>query len=378
MIGFRTTVAALGMMIAAAAAQAQTIYKVGSTPTGTPFTFLDAKSNTIQGMMVDVIEEIGKDAGFKVEIQPMQFSTLIAALTSGKIDIISAAMARAIGHDLRCGQLAIAALAPPHPGTPERLDAIDLAATEFDGLAQFAGRHAFAAADYRLIRQSGRSLGRPGKGLRDTAREAVEPGQAAPLRRNVRGRQAEILQAGHSGKPTRDLRPIGPDYPEPVSGEIDAASRPPHGIGLRQPLPPGFVIGEVASGQIRKAGLGPQMPAKTDRIARRALAPTRFIPPEHGDRPPPIRLDPIQPGAGMPSSRARKAPSIGPPPPNGISVKSLRSTPAREDSFSTSTNISETAMSRMACAVSSRGRPSFSARRPTAVRARPASIFNWP
>ncbi|KRE08086.1 ABC transporter substrate-binding protein [Bosea sp. Root670] len=92
MIGFRTTVAALAMMAAAATAQAQTVYKVGSTPTGTPFTFLDAKTNTIQGMMVDVIEEIGKDAGFKVEIQPMQFSTLIASLTSGKIDIISAAM----------------------------------------------------------------------------------------------------------------------------------------------------------------------------------------------------------------------------------------------------------------------------------------------
>lgn len=68
MIGFKTTVAALGMMLAAATAQAQTVYKVGSTPTGTPFTFLDAKTNTIQGMMVDVIEEIGKDAGFKVEI----------------------------------------------------------------------------------------------------------------------------------------------------------------------------------------------------------------------------------------------------------------------------------------------------------------------
>ncbi|AUX79588.1 ABC transporter substrate-binding protein [Sinorhizobium fredii] len=92
MINFRTALAVLAMTAAAAAAQAQTVYKVGSTPTGTPFTFLDAKTNTIQGLMVDVIEEIGKDAGFKVEIQPMQFSALIAALSSGKIDIISAAM----------------------------------------------------------------------------------------------------------------------------------------------------------------------------------------------------------------------------------------------------------------------------------------------
>lgn len=92
MIGLRTVLAALAMVATGASVQAQTVYKVGSTPTGTPFTFLDAKTNTIQGMMVDVIEEIGKDQGFKVEIQPMQFSALIAALTSGKIDIISAAM----------------------------------------------------------------------------------------------------------------------------------------------------------------------------------------------------------------------------------------------------------------------------------------------
>jgi polar amino acid transport system substrate-binding protein len=76
----------------AAPASAQTVLKVGSTPTGMPFTFLDTKTNSIQGMMVDMITAVGKDAGFSVQIEPMQFSTLIAALTSNKIDIISAAM----------------------------------------------------------------------------------------------------------------------------------------------------------------------------------------------------------------------------------------------------------------------------------------------
>ena len=57
-----------------------------------PFTFLDTKSNQIQGVMVDIITEIGKDAGFAVQVEPMQFSALIASLTSNKIDIISAAM----------------------------------------------------------------------------------------------------------------------------------------------------------------------------------------------------------------------------------------------------------------------------------------------
>ena len=73
-------------------AAAQQVLKVGSTPTGIPFTFLDTKTNTIQGVMVDLVTEVGKDAGFAVQIEPMQFSTLIPSLTSSKIDIIAAAM----------------------------------------------------------------------------------------------------------------------------------------------------------------------------------------------------------------------------------------------------------------------------------------------
>ena len=42
--------------------------------------------------MVDVIEAIGKEQGFGVEIQGIAFSALIPALTSGKIDIIAAAI----------------------------------------------------------------------------------------------------------------------------------------------------------------------------------------------------------------------------------------------------------------------------------------------
>src|SRR5881394_2488447 len=86
---------AIGAALVAASyapAQAQKVMKVGSTPTGIPFTFLDTKTNTIQGVMVDLVTEVGKDAGFQVQVEAMQFSTLIAALTSNKIDLISAAM----------------------------------------------------------------------------------------------------------------------------------------------------------------------------------------------------------------------------------------------------------------------------------------------
>src|SRR6266700_2561336 len=88
----QAAMAAVVVATAAMPASAQQVLKVGSTPTGVPFTFLDTKTNSIQGIMVDLITEVGKDAGFNVQIEPMQFSALVASLTSNKIDIISAAM----------------------------------------------------------------------------------------------------------------------------------------------------------------------------------------------------------------------------------------------------------------------------------------------
>src|SRR5438445_13695642 len=88
----RSLAIAAAVVGALAPAKAQQVLKVGSTPTGIPFTFLDTKSNSIQGVMVDLITEIGKDAGFQVQIEPMQFSALVPSLTSNKIDIIAAAM----------------------------------------------------------------------------------------------------------------------------------------------------------------------------------------------------------------------------------------------------------------------------------------------
>lgn len=77
---------------AALGAQARDVLKVGSTPTGSPFTFLDTKTNTIEGVMVDIVKAVGKQADFDVQIEPMTFSALISSLTSKRIDIVSAAM----------------------------------------------------------------------------------------------------------------------------------------------------------------------------------------------------------------------------------------------------------------------------------------------
>lgn len=84
--------ASIALSGAAALASAQTVYKVGSTPTGVPFTFLDVKTNTIQGAMVDIINAIGQDAGFRTQIEATPFASLIPSLTTNRIDIISAAM----------------------------------------------------------------------------------------------------------------------------------------------------------------------------------------------------------------------------------------------------------------------------------------------
>jgi polar amino acid transport system substrate-binding protein len=83
--------AALGLGLIGAS-DAQQVVRVGSTPTGIPFTFLDTKTNQISGIMVDIIKEIGKDQGFTAEVSPMTFSTLIASLQANKIDVIAAAM----------------------------------------------------------------------------------------------------------------------------------------------------------------------------------------------------------------------------------------------------------------------------------------------
>ncbi|GGJ93352.1 ABC transporter substrate-binding protein [Pseudomonas matsuisoli] len=89
----RHIIAALfsAVTLAAGAASAETL-KVASTPTGSPFTFLDTKTNSIEGVMVDIVKAVGKEAGFEVQIEPMQFSALIGSLKSKRVDLISAAM----------------------------------------------------------------------------------------------------------------------------------------------------------------------------------------------------------------------------------------------------------------------------------------------
>ena len=85
------TIGIAGIMPLASAADT---VNVGSTPTGMPFTYLSPETNTIQGIMVDLIEAVGKDVGFTPKINAISFSALISSLTTKRIDIISAAMVK--------------------------------------------------------------------------------------------------------------------------------------------------------------------------------------------------------------------------------------------------------------------------------------------
>lgn len=76
----------------APAADTSATYRVGSTSTGVPFTFLDAQTNAPQGVMVDVVRAIAADAGFAVDVQVLPFGALIPSLTSERIELIAAAM----------------------------------------------------------------------------------------------------------------------------------------------------------------------------------------------------------------------------------------------------------------------------------------------
>lgn len=87
-----TLAAAAGALALPAARSQMPTHKVGVTPTGIPFTYLDPASHTIQGAMADVVRFIGAQAGFAVAFEPAPFGALIPMLSDQRIDLIGAAM----------------------------------------------------------------------------------------------------------------------------------------------------------------------------------------------------------------------------------------------------------------------------------------------
>lgn len=82
---------AMAILAASQTVAAETI-KVGVTPTGVPFTFVDTETHQPAGAMVDLAKAIAADAGFSAEFQVNAFPALIPALTTERINLISASM----------------------------------------------------------------------------------------------------------------------------------------------------------------------------------------------------------------------------------------------------------------------------------------------
>jgi len=87
---------AISLMLATLSAQgvafAADKIRVGTTPSSPPSAFLDVATQTIQGVMPDVMKEIAKREGLDITFDTMPFSTLVQSVVSGKIDVIVAGM----------------------------------------------------------------------------------------------------------------------------------------------------------------------------------------------------------------------------------------------------------------------------------------------
>lgn len=80
--------AAFAVLVAGAPATADVI-KSGATATGVPFNFLDPTTNTMSGFMLDIANEVAKRGGFEFDLQTVDFASLVPALQSRRIDIIT-------------------------------------------------------------------------------------------------------------------------------------------------------------------------------------------------------------------------------------------------------------------------------------------------
>ncbi|MDD8023766.1 MAG: ABC transporter substrate-binding protein [Paracoccaceae bacterium] len=87
----RSLALAAALALGALQVQAETL-TVGITTTGIPFTFVDTATQKPTGAMVDLATAIARDLDVTPEFAISQFSALIPALQTDKIDLISAGM----------------------------------------------------------------------------------------------------------------------------------------------------------------------------------------------------------------------------------------------------------------------------------------------
>ena len=75
-----------------AASSGEKVLKVGTTADFAPFEFQDADGKEYQGFDMDLIRALGKEMGYKVEIQNLNFDGLIPSLETGNVDVVVSGM----------------------------------------------------------------------------------------------------------------------------------------------------------------------------------------------------------------------------------------------------------------------------------------------
>ena len=83
--------AALLLMCSACFAEGETVLRAGTNPEFAPFEYV-GDSGDVEGIDVDIINEIAKDLGVTITMEPMDFDALVPSLVSGKLDIAIAGM----------------------------------------------------------------------------------------------------------------------------------------------------------------------------------------------------------------------------------------------------------------------------------------------
>ena len=70
-----------------ASALAAPTLRVGSETTFPPFEFVDVKTKQFVGYEIDLINAVGKKAGYNISVQSMGFDAIIPALMTGTVDV---------------------------------------------------------------------------------------------------------------------------------------------------------------------------------------------------------------------------------------------------------------------------------------------------
>ena len=83
--------AALLLMCSVCFAEGETVLRAGTNPEFAPFEYV-GDSGEVEGIDVDIINEIAKDLGVTITMEPMDFDALVPSLVSGKLDIAIAGM----------------------------------------------------------------------------------------------------------------------------------------------------------------------------------------------------------------------------------------------------------------------------------------------